>query len=116
MFINLEKVNHSFVNSIKVLNDISFAVPQSKTLAIVGASGSGKSTILRLVAGILSTIESGSGNITINGKLPSNYLLEGKLAFMFQQPTLFPNLTVRENRALPLQIHNRIDQEGVAKR
>lgn len=45
-----------------------------------------------------------SGQVLIEGLAPNSYLKEGNLSFMFQTPTLFPNLTVEENIRLPLQI------------
>jgi NitT/TauT family transport system ATP-binding protein len=108
MFLQLKDVGFSYGHNTdkKVLSGISFSIEKGRTLAIVGASGSGKSTILRLIAGILPIQDDkATGEILIDGKTPSNYLKEGKLSFMFQKPALFPNLTVRENIELPLKIN-----------
>lgn len=104
MFIKLDKVNFSYDAQRNVLRDISFSVGKAETLAIVGASGSGKSTILRLISGILANHKDFSGEIHIDGHTPSGYLKQGKMSFMFQQPALFPNLTVRQNIELPFEI------------
>jgi ABC-type nitrate/sulfonate/bicarbonate transport system ATPase subunit len=72
----------------------------------VGSSGSGKSTILRLIAGLLQENNENifNGKILIDGKTPLEYQQSGLLTLMFQSPNLFPNLSVRENISLPLEI------------
>lgn len=91
-----------------VLNGISFSLNKGDTLAIVGASGCGKSTLLRILSGILSNSNGNSlqGEITIDGLNPDQYRQTGKLAFMFQEATLMPHLSVRQNIELPLKIKN----------
>jgi len=108
MYLNVKNISFSYNNTRKILNNISFTVNKGETLAIVGASGTGKSTILRLIAGILpiKTHKDNSGNIVIDNKSPIEYLKKGKLSFMFQEPTLFPNLNVKENIEVPLKIKN----------
>ena len=101
---------------ISVIRDISFNINKGETLAIVGASGSGKSTILRLIAGILPSGKQNqfSGKLSINSQVPAEYVKEGKLSFMFQEPTLFPNLSVKENISLPLKIKGKPDAKKVS--
>lgn len=114
MFLELKKVNFSYNGRRDVLKDISFSVKKSQTIAVVGASGSGKSTILRLVAGLLPDEgDEVAGSISIDGKSPDDYRKSGKLSFMFQQPTLFPNLTVRENIELPFKINGQLQYSQI---
>ncbi|MBR1680233.1 ATP-binding cassette domain-containing protein, partial [bacterium] len=68
-----------------VLNDISFEVKDGETLAIVGFSGSGKSTILKIICGLLDADE---GNIETS---------EGDVAMVFQYSALFDSLNVHDN-------------------
>jgi len=68
-----------------VLNDISFEVNDGETLAIVGFSGSGKSTILKIICGLL---EEDSGTILTS---------EGDIAMVFQYSALFDSLNVHDN-------------------
>lgn len=91
-----------------VLNGISFSLNKGDTLAIVGASGCGKSTLLRIISGILpnSTDNKLTGTIEIDGQTPNQYRQTEKLGFMFQEATLMPHLTVRQNIELPLKIKN----------
>lgn len=79
----------------KVLDDISFNVEDGETLAVVGFSGSGKSTILKLICGLLTP---DNGEITTTG---------GEIAMVFQYSALFDSLNVADNIAFAL--HERKD-------
>lgn len=106
MFLSGQKISFGYTADKLVLNEVSFTLPKSKTLSIVGASGCGKSTLLRIISGILPQTKDHiiSGAITVNTRTPDEYRKLGKLAFMFQEATLMPNLSVRENIAFPLKI------------
>lgn len=87
----------------EVLNIESFEIDEVKSLAIVGPSGGGKSTLLK----ILATIEDGDGeflkvnNINLlDSKTHKDYLKE--VGYVFQSNNLFPNLTVLENITIHL--------------
>lgn len=79
----------------KVLDDISFNVEDGETLAVVGFSGSGKSTILKLICGLL---------IPDNGEIKTT---GGEIAMVFQYSALFDSLNVADNIAFAL--HERKD-------
>lgn len=79
----------------KVLDDISFNVEDGETLAVVGFSGSGKSTILKLICGLLTP---DNGEIKTTG---------GEIAMVFQYSALFDSLNVADNIAFAL--HERKD-------
>lgn len=79
----------------KVIDDVSFKVNDGEILAIVGFSGSGKSTILKLISNL---IEKDSGEIIASG---------GDIAFVFQYSALFDSLNVYDNIAFAL--HERKD-------
>lgn len=115
MALKISNISFGFNPAITVLRDISIEVSKGETLAIVGASGCGKSTLLRLVSGILPNAQKDkfSGAIAIDGMLPNDYIKNGKLAFMFQEATLMPNLTVKENIAMPLKIKGIKDDSKV---
>lgn len=89
-----------------VLSGIDFSISGGETMAIVGGSGCGKSTLLRLIAGILpqNGFQTSKGQVLFGGNEISQIIRAGKLAFMFQEPTLMPNLSVRSNIAFPLKI------------
>ena len=75
----------------RVIDDISFKVNDSETLAIVGFSGSGKSTILKLICGLLTP---DSGEIITS---------KGDIAMVFQYSALFDSLNVFDNISFALQ-------------
>ncbi|HMP70731.1 MAG TPA: ATP-binding cassette domain-containing protein [Pirellulaceae bacterium] len=108
MLVSLNNLSFSYQKE-NVLNNLSFDVEKGSVLAIVGSSGSGKSTILRLIAGLLD--KRMSGTVRIADLNPEQYRKQGKLALMFQQPNLFPNLTVKENISLPLEIIRKENEE-----
>jgi phospholipid/cholesterol/gamma-HCH transport system ATP-binding protein len=83
-----------------VLKDVSFTLEKGHTKIILGASGSGKSTILKIITGLL---RSDAGAIVVNGgrvdQLSERELMavRGDLGMIFQEGALFDSLTVREN-------------------
>lgn len=78
--------------TLDVLNDISFCAEPGTFLALVGESGCGKTTLLRILAGLECADH---GIVQINGKAVSGP--NADCGMMFQQNALFPWLTVREN-------------------
>jgi len=116
MFITAENLSFQYTLEKQVINGVSFTLPKSKTLSIVGASGCGKSTLLRIISSILPNAKENQlgGKISIQGLSPDEYRRSGKLAFMFQEATLMPNLTVMENITLPLKVKGIADSERVA--
>lgn len=105
-FLVSTSISFGYDSNKSVLNDISFSLEKGDTLSIVGPSGCGKSTLLRIISDILPNTKNNqmTGHVLIGGESPSNYLKHEKLAFMFQESALLPNLTVKENVALPLKI------------
>jgi len=90
----------------EILSNFSLTIPEKQILAIVGPSGGGKTTLLRMLAG-LETID--SGEIFYNGEsLPLDELEKRHLlGFVFQDFQLFPHLTVLENLVLsPIKTMN----------
>lgn len=84
----------------KILSNLSFDIPIDKVTCLLGASGSGKSTILRLIAGLETP---NVGTITLRGQIVSanNQIIlkaeKRKIAFMFQDYALMPFITVLDN-------------------
>ena len=117
MYLKVDDISFSYDGKRSVLKNVSFALPKGETIAVVGAYGCGKSTLLRLISGILNTNSNSlsSGKIDINSVSTDEYLKDGKLAFMFQEATLMPNLTVRQNIELPLQIKGVKNHEKVGR-
>src|SRR5262249_22667855 len=83
------------------LDRVNVAAQSGDFISIIGPSGCGKSTLLRLIAG-LNPIS--SGTLTVDGMTPDDAAAE--LAFVFQEPTLLPWLTVGQNIELPQKLRD----------
>jgi len=92
--LSIENINKSFGQT-KVLRDFNLKIGAGQITALTGESGSGKSTILRLIAG-LETLD--SGTIKLDNK-PIEQITprKRKIGFVFQDLALFPHLTVKKN-------------------
>lgn len=107
--IELDSVSKSFIRSEPVLRDVSLTIGRGEMVALIGASGSGKSTMIRSVAGLVS-IDKGAGRIAIGGAtMQSNGRIDGaakairsRVGVVFQQFNLVPRLTVLTNVCLGL--------------
>ncbi len=94
--LSLRNVSFHYEDGAKVINDLSLSIDRGETIAIVGPSGGGKSTLLKLILGFHYPQ---SGGISIMGKPASKYTLaeiRDLVAFVSQDPYLFSG-TVREN-------------------
>lgn len=105
-------------DAVELLNDISFKVNQGEFLTIGSGDIGGKSSLLKLCAGI---IQPDNGVIKINGK-PLKYFsydesqrFRYKTGFVFQDGTLVSNLSIKENIALPLRYHLSLDKTEIKK-
>jgi len=109
VILSLEDVHKSFdtgQTTVSVLRGVSFEMQQGEFVAVMGSSGAGKSTLLYLVAGLEPPT---SGSIRLDGQVLTDLserqltkLRRRQIGFVFQSYNLLPNLTVRENVALPL--------------
>jgi phospholipid/cholesterol/gamma-HCH transport system ATP-binding protein len=91
-----------------VLSDISLEFPRGKVIAIMGGSGCGKTTLLRLIGGMLTPQR---GRITFNGERINTrdqqqlFRLRRRVGMLFQFGALFTDLSVFDNVAFPLREH-----------
>lgn len=101
IYLTAKNISKNF-KSVAALKDISFEIEQGQFVTLLGPSGCGKSTLLRIIAGLESK---DSGTISINGKnlegVPAN---KRNLGMVFQQYSLFPNMTVKDNVAFGLKL------------
>ena len=115
--IGLHKVYLSFDRPI--LEDITFTARHGETIAIVGESGTGKSTILKL---ILRLLVPDSGAVAIDGEDITNLTFEEalevrkKMGMVFQGAALFDSMTVFENVAYPLREHFHLSEDEIEAR
>ena len=85
-----------------VINNINLEIKDKEFVVLVGASGCGKSTILRMIAGLE---EITSGEILIGDKKVNDIPPKDRdIAFVFQSYALYPHMTVRENIAFGLKM------------
>lgn len=88
--------------------------PQGKVIAVMGGSGSGKTTILRLIGGQLRPQ---SGSVSVDGlEVPTLdtaglYALRRKMGMLFQNGALFTDMTVFDNVAFPLREHTDLSED-----
>ncbi|MCP4423635.1 MAG: ABC transporter ATP-binding protein [Chloroflexi bacterium] len=102
-FLTAREVNYIFEDGpLHVLADVSLSIPAGAFVALVGPSGVGKSTLLRLLAGLLRP---SSGLIAIAGQ-PA-YQSRDPIGLVFQRDNLMPWRTVAENARLPLELQGR---------
>lgn len=112
--LELKNISKKFKDE-EILSNFNLKVEENKILAIVGPSGGGKTTLLRMLAG-LESID--SGEIIFNGEnLPLNELEKRNLlGFVFQDFQLFPHMTVLENLVIsPIQTMGIKKDEAEAK-
>jgi phospholipid/cholesterol/gamma-HCH transport system ATP-binding protein len=102
-----------------VLRDTSFSINAHERVAILGVSGEGKTTILRLILGL---IRPDSGHIIINGEDITNETedelrqVRRKFSIVFQEGALFDSLDVKENVAFCLREYTKMSEEEIDKR
>ncbi|MCC4222003.1 MAG: ABC transporter ATP-binding protein [Pseudomonadota bacterium] len=97
--VKIEHIDFSYNNENKVLDDLSLHIPAGKKVALVGASGGGKSTLIQLLIGVY---RQNAGSIRFNDELTEDISFEvirDKIAVVLQQPILF-NDTLRHNLTL----------------
>jgi polar amino acid transport system ATP-binding protein len=102
--VKLDQITKSF-GANQVLKGVSFEVGKGEMIAIIGASGSGKSTALRCIDR-LETIDSGSievCDIRVDDPQVDLHRLRQEVGIVFQSYNLFPHLTVQENIMLALR-------------
>jgi multiple sugar transport system ATP-binding protein len=98
--IRLEQVTKRFGNH-AALSDVSFSVGHQEFFVLLGPTGAGKTTTLRVVAGLEKQDE---GHVYFDDALMDSATpAERDVAFVFQQYSLYPNKTVYENLAFPLR-------------
>lgn len=98
--VTLRHVNKRF-DRVEAINDVSLTIRDGSFVVLLGPTGAGKTTTLRLIAGLE---KAESGDITIGGRSVINESpAQRDVAMVFQQYSLYPHLSVRENLAFPLK-------------
>ncbi len=97
--LQVSNVSKNF-DGLQALSDVSFTIYEGERVSLVGENGSGKSTIIKIISGIL---EPTSGSITIGSKTKNSFTakesMKSGVQVIYQDFSLYPNLTVKENIA-----------------
>ncbi|KST77723.1 ATP-binding cassette domain-containing protein [Lactococcus lactis] len=104
--ISLEKVNYQIADQ-HILHDVDWQIPAGTHITLTGPSGGGKSTLLRIIAAMISKT---SGTLIFDGQPIESYdpiMYRRQVSYCFQQPTLFGE-TVADNLAFPYQIRKQV--------
>jgi phospholipid/cholesterol/gamma-HCH transport system ATP-binding protein len=108
--VEIDDVNFGYGRS-PVLKGVNMRVPRGKVVAIMGGSGCGKTTLLRLIGGQLRPTR---GAVRVDGQVVHEldrdglYALRRRMSMLFQFGALFTDMTVFDNVAFPLREHTRL--------
>lgn len=99
-----------------ILSGLTMQFSKGRVVAVMGGSGSGKTTVLRLIGGQL---RANAGSVTVNGRevgslnLQDLYAMRRRMGMLFQHGALFTDLTVFENVAFPLRENTRLPEDMI---
>ena len=116
--IELERVHLGFGDTV-ILEDVSFLAQRGETIVVVGESGTGKSTTLKL---ILRLLVPDSGRVYVDGEditgLSFSDALDvrKKMGMVFQGAALFDSMSIYENVAYPLREHTKLPEDEIQRR
>src|SRR5690349_20136299 len=114
--IEIDHVIFGYDASRTILNDVSLSFERRKVTAILGGSGCGKTTLLRLIGGVFQV---NSGQVRFDGEVVDAtdreqlFRLRRRLGMLFQFGALFTDLSVFENVAFPLREHTDLDESMI---
>jgi phospholipid/cholesterol/gamma-HCH transport system ATP-binding protein len=111
--IELKGVSKSFGDSV-ILDRVDLTIYRGEAIGIIGPSGTGKSTILRIMAGLLAP---DAGEIYVQGQLREGLIEDAQdpifIGMVFQQAALFDSLTVEENVGFMLFEHSKLPRHKI---
>ena len=117
-FIALKNLHKRF-GRLVVLDGVELGIEAGESIVIIGASGSGKSVLLKHIVGLLRPDK---GEVHFDGQridtLPERALMKvrERFGFLFQMGALFDSMTVEDNVAFPLVEHTRLDADEIHRR
>jgi phospholipid/cholesterol/gamma-HCH transport system ATP-binding protein len=116
ILVDVEHVEFGYDSSRTILNDVSMSFGRGKVTAILGGSGCGKTTVLRLIGGVYPV---NSGSIRFDGEpidprdTERLFAIRRRLGMLFQFGALFTDLSVFDNVAFPLREHTDLDESMI---
>ncbi|MEG0946277.1 MAG: ABC transporter ATP-binding protein, partial [Comamonas sp.] len=114
-FVELRNVSFGYGER-TILRDVSLQVPRGKVTALMGASGGGKTTVLRLIGG---QERAQQGQVLVNGQdvgqmgAQQLYAMRRRMGMLFQFGALFTDMSVLDNVAFPLREHTKLSEDMV---
>ena len=115
-FLSIEDVTFSYGNGRVILNDVTLSFGRGQVVAIMGGSGMGKTTLLKLIGGL---IRPQKGRILFDGTdiakadTQTLFRVRRKMGMLFQFGALFTDMSVFENVAFPLREQTSFDEEMI---
>lgn len=110
--VELQHISKQFGPTV-ALEDVSFTIEDGEFFILLGPTGAGKTTTLRVIAGLT---KQDNGRVLFDGEAIDSYVpAERDVAFVFQQYSLYPTMTVYDNLAFPLRSPMRRVPEGEIK-
>jgi len=112
-FIEIDHVTFGYDSTRVILNDVSLKFPRGKVTALLGGSGCGKTTLMRLIGGVHRPDK---GRVIFDGEVVNTrdraqlYRLRRRLGMLFQFGALFTDLSVFDNVAFPLREHTSLPE------
>jgi phospholipid/cholesterol/gamma-HCH transport system ATP-binding protein len=115
-FIEIDRVTFGYDSSRTILADVSLKFPRGKVTAILGGSGCGKTTLMRLIGGVHAA---SSGQVVFDGEVVNTrdkaqlFRLRRRIGMLFQFGALFTDLSVFDNVAFPMREHTALPEAMV---
>ncbi len=113
--VEIKDVNFAY-DVLPVLKGVNLTVPRGKTVAIMGLSGCGKTTLLRMIGGVLKP---GTGTVTVAGRIMNQlgqealYEMRRKMGMLYQFGALFTDLSAFDNVAFQIREHTDLPEDMV---
>lgn len=114
--VEISNMSFQHENGKTVFQDVDIVIPRGKITAIMGPSGTGKTTLLRLIGGQLTPT---AGKVVVGGQMIHElsrkklYQLRKSMGMLFQEGGLFTHLNVFENVAFPLREHTHLSESMI---
>ena len=109
----LRDITISIASETPLISGLSVDIAAGSLRLIQGASGSGKSTLLSVICGTTDRNVRAAGDVLLNGQMVSGLDAEDRrIGLMFQDPLLFPHMTVGDNLAIALAAHHQHDRKA----
>jgi phospholipid/cholesterol/gamma-HCH transport system ATP-binding protein len=114
--VEISKMTFQHESGKVVFQDVEIVIPRGKVTAIMGPSGTGKTTLLRLIGGQLTPA---TGQVRVDNQIIHNlshhelYQIRKRMGMLFQTGGLFTHLDVYENVAFPLREHTRLSESMI---